>query len=367
MMPAESRKRMLPHRITFDRFANAMGTGRGVWETTRAACRCGWSATVYNERLVVDFMRIMDSGSKAVQTVTDLEHEVEACHDWPDYTIAIVASAHEAVLGRCATVQRGRVRGKSIVFVTVIDSRLDADRLADIANAMWTIVKPCERMLGMADTCRNTLAKLIFSWRGDFEGAEPDLMRLTFDPATFAKPGPVPNSIALCNGHAVIATIDRDTTERIARCQRMMDTRAGTDELDMLIDKCLPLRQAIAARVVTKDTHVFLVDQRAGVDCEVYETMDFGTLTGQLVTGVPAFHLCSTALTLAMDAPRTYFGDSVLGSVHLREEQHNRTKRREATAIICKVVGQDSVIRKIKEHVWRPEGRLVRNRVGGRA
>jgi hypothetical protein len=362
------RSRILPRQITFDRFANAMGVGGGVWETTRSQCRGGWSATVYSERLIVDFVRFASGDSKITQTITDIEHEAGICHDWPATTIAVIASTHESILGRLATVQRGYARGKSIIFVTLVDSRLDADRLADVANALWRVVRFSDRGVKMLSTCRQALATLVVSWRGggDFAGADSDsgagadadLVHLTTSLARFASPGPRPRSVTLCGGHAAIAVVDRATSERIARCQRIMTSR-GVDEHDLLRDRCTPFIRAIRECATSKRTHVFLVDQRAGVDFEVYEAIDFGSWTGHLVTGVPAYQLCAQALTLAHHVPSSFFGDAVLSGSDMRAEQRDRTRRCEAIAIIRKVVGQDTVVRKIKEYVWRPTGRLI--------
>lgn len=375
---------VLPRKVTFEAFANAMGgDSSNVWETQRSAARNGWSATIFTERLVLDFCRMVDDPVKIMQTISDIETDVERCKDWPARsTVSLILSPDESVLGRCATVQRGtgctrRISG--MTFVTLIDSRLTADRMAHLANVVWRVVHGTDLGGASLDLFRDAIARVVASWAairtGGGEpltiGAEPDLERMAQNPCLFARAtssssSPAPRrALSLCGGRAIIATVDRETSERVAHCQRITTSRAGAEASALLL-KCTPLRHAIKRAADQfasggERTHVIMVDQRAGVDFAVFESVVLDSrVTGQLITGVPAYQLCAQAVTLALDGPRSWFGDSVLSEMDIRDEQRLRLRRTEAASIIRRLMGQDCIVRRIKEHVWRPDGRLMR-------
>ena len=324
---------------------------------------------MHSERLVMDFMRYVDDSGKITQTIEDIEISTGVCHDWPSYTVSIIATTDEHTLGRLACVQRGRAaQGRQLIFVTVADSRLTSSGLADIASSIWRTIKMSpDRAFGMLDVCRNAIYKIVASWAldGDICARDPDLVSLarghTGD--LFASPGRVPGSVSICGGRAVIATIDRATSERISRCQRMIDSRPGV-EWPTLFDKNAPLRAALAEHATDgEDTHVYLVDQTNGTGFEVFEKMHYGAFVGQLIRGVPAYHVCAMALSLAMDPLDVNINEFVLSLPEQRAESTLRHQRADASRTIRTILSGDKAVRAIKELVWRPDGRLVGRRV----
>ena len=282
--------------------------------------------------------------------------------DDPKAPVLIFATNDESTMGRCFTVQTGRVYVRSPtrfqVSVTIADSRLDAKRLGRViqeCNDLSCIPVPRVRQ----HRIHVELYTIISGWPDDPPARLPNLQSLFRScrgPVTDISPqlasiNGIKNAALVAYGRAVVATIDAKLA------QRLDDSEASWSACDPLLE-CIRCKIAKIAKL-QDDYKIVLVCQTstAKADCMYAEQ------TTALI-GVPMASVAVAFETLYLSDEDEFFDcDNVVSREDIEAESHLRTERAEAAIAIRQVIKRPEVINNIKRRIWRPDGKLVKDMI----
>jgi hypothetical protein len=285
--------------------------------------------------------------------------------------VYLFVSPDESVMGRCFTVQgsSGPITladdndvSRVSVYATLVDSRLTTDRLADIVlealgtgsgRAKFNDVESVRAQIHQA------IANVVHAWPSDIPPRAPDLYAMVKEigPHPVARIGD--GAVSIAGGTMVIAHVD----PRVARRCILEDSARRT--IDMTASTTTTMSRAcesVVAGIGVPPKQILLVAQQAGSEYMCAEEAT-GSVSRLIASGVPMAQIATIAHAIYEDA----FGElgepelllALIDDDSMTRLEQIRCERTEAFATMVRILGQDKIIKRIKERVWRPGGMLV--------